>query len=215
MIALNKTIQPFETYTAEYDEWYKKYPYVFKSEVEAIRNMLPAGESHGIEVGLGTGRFSVALGIKEGVEPSFAMRKMAIARGVEVMDSIAERLPYKSLHFDFVLMSSCVSYFFNVHAAFCEAHRVLKRKGSLVIGFVDKNSIIGNFYEAKKANSIFYKHATFYSVPQIVAELREAGFKELEFSQTLFHNLDEIKEFEPAIEGYGNGSFVVIKAIKK
>ena len=69
--------------------------------------------------------------------------------------------------------------------------------------------------EAKKANSIFYKHATFYSVPQIVAELGEAGFKELEFSQTLFHNLDEIKEFEPAIEGYGNGSFVVIKAIKK
>jgi hypothetical protein len=45
--------------------------------------------------------------------------------------------------------------------------------------------------------------------------LKEAGFKEFEYNQTLFGGLDEIKEVQLPKQGYGQGSFVVVKAIKK
>lgn len=205
----------FKTHSVEYDAWYDKYPYVFESEVEAVRDALPEGNIRGIEVGLGTGRFAEALGIKDGVEPIFEMRNMAYKRGIDVMDAIAERLPYKDLQFDFVLMVNCIYYFQSIQSAFKEAHRVLKRDGTLIIGFVEKNSIIGKSYELKKQDSTFYKNANFYSTEKITEEIKASGFNRLEFSQTLFKNLDEIKEFEPTKPGVGEGSFIVIKAIKK
>jgi len=206
---------PFETHSVEYDTWYDRYPYVFESETEAIRSALPGGNIRGIEVGLGTGRFAQALGIKEGVEPIFEMRKIALQRGIEVIDAVAERLPYKDMQFDFVLMVSCISYFQQLHPEFKEAHRVLKRGGTLIVGFVEKNSVIGKSYELRRQDSTFYKHAIFYSSEKVAEEIQKVGFTKLEFSQTLFEELDEIKEFEPAKPGVGEGSFIIIKAIKK
>lgn len=215
MTTISKLIEPFEKHSAEYDAWFDKNQFAFKSEVEALREMLPPGESHGIEVGLGTGRFAVALGLKEGVEPSLAMRTMAAKRGIEVMDAVAENLPYKDIHFDFVLMASCIHYFSDLKKAFLEANRVLKKGGSLIVGVIDKDGALGRNYEEKKAESIFYKHATFYPMSRIISELKETGFNDLQFSQTLFKKLDEMEEMEAAKEGYGEGSFVVIKALKK
>lgn len=207
---------PFDTHVAEYEAWYDQYPFVFKSEVEAIRQMLPEGDNlTGIEVGLGTGQFSTALGIKEGIEPSRAMRSLAINRGIEVVDGVAERLPYGDLRFDFVVMAFCISYFSDLQLAFQEACRVLKKKGTLVVGFVDRNSTIGNYYEHHKTESTFYKSANFYTVEKVMISLSQAGFKHFEFCQTLFGALDDIKIFQAAKDGYGEGSFVVVQAVKK
>jgi ubiquinone/menaquinone biosynthesis C-methylase UbiE len=206
---------PFDDHVAEYEAWYKKYPFVFQSEVEAIRNFLPAGDKiRGMEVALGTGRFSKELGIKEGIEPAPNMRSLALKKGIEVISAEAEHLPYKDMSFDFVLMAFCISYFENLSAAFSEAARVLKKGGSLIVGFIDKNSLIGKYYEQRKPHSVFYRDANFYSIKRIISELKKTGLKQLEFSQTLFHQLDEIREFQPAKSGYGDGSFVVIKAVK-
>ena len=208
-------IAPFENYAEDYDNWFQKYPYVFESEVAALRDVLPLGDSRGLEIGLGTGRFSQALGLKEGIEPSLAMRKMALSRGIDVMDAVAEKLPFKDLRFDFVLIVSSISYFNDIHMAFQEARRVLKPGGSIIIGFIEKNSIIGKYYENKRHESIFYKQANYYTVAKLTSALTSAGFINLKYSQTLFKNLDEIKTFEPAELGFGKGSFVVIKATKK
>jgi ubiquinone/menaquinone biosynthesis C-methylase UbiE len=211
----SKIIEPFEKHYLEYDAWFDAYPAVFQSEVEALREMLPVGESHGIEVGLGSGRFSVALGIKEGIEPSFELRNMAYKRGIEVMDAVAEKLPFRDLHFDFVLMPGSISYFYALPNAFEEANRVLKIGGSIIIGFIEKESPIGKFYSAKKDKSTFYKNANLYSMEHVVKELKKAGFHDFEFKQTLFKELDEITEFEASKPGYGEGSFSIIKALKK
>lgn len=206
---------PFDEHVAEYEEWFGKYPFVFQSEVEAIRDLLPTGENvSGIEVALGTGRFAKELGIKEGIEPSPHMRALALKRGIEVLSAEAEHLPYKDMKFDFVLMAFCISYFEDLHRAFKEAQRVLKIGGALIVGFIDKESTIGKFYEERKPESVFYKQANFYTPKRIIAELKQLKFKDLQFSQTLFHALDDIKKFEPAKPGYGEGSFVIIKAIK-
>ena len=205
----------FDDHVAEYDEWYDQYPWVFKSEVEVLREMLPAGEKlNGIEVGVGTGRFSKALDIKEGIEPSPNMRSVALERGLETMNGVAESLPYADHRFDFVLMNFCISYFENLHIPFKEANRVLNNNGALVVGFVDKESTIGRYYEEHKPESTFYKQANFYSVKKVLQELRNAGFKHTTVRQTLFGSLDDIKELQPSTLGYGEGSFVVIRATR-
>lgn len=210
-----ENIQAFETHVEEYEEWFEKYKAVFLSEVSAIQDLMPAGDDLlGLEIGTGTGRFAEALGFKEGVDPSSAMREKAARRGINVRDAYAEALPYHDLSFHIVLMNFSICYFESLHRAFKEAFRVLKDQGVLIVGFLDKNSPIGKQYESQKSKSLFNKHANFYSSERVEEELKKAGFKELTFSQTLFHPLDEIKEVETAKPGRGEGSFVLIKAVK-
>lgn len=205
----------FDKNAQAYDAWFDHYPFVFQSEVEAIRALLPQGESHGIEVGLGTGRFAKALGVKEGIEPAQAMRELALHRGIEVFDASAEHLPYKDMRFDFVLMASCISYLNSLLPAFMEAHRVLRTGGAIIVGFIPRDSLLGKSYEAKRSESLFYKQAVFYTPERVAEALRKAGFVGLIYSQTIFHPLHRIGSLELAEEGFDKGSYVLIKAYKK
>jgi SAM-dependent methyltransferase len=215
LIMKTEKINLFNEHIAEYEAWFKKYPFVFKSELAAIKGFLSKRRNiKGIEVGLASGRFSKSLGITEGIEPAEKMRELAKEKDIFSLNAKAEKLPYRSLLFDFVLMNSCISYFDDLSAAFKEAFRVLKRGSCLIVTFIDKESTIGKYYQRKRNESIFYRDATFYGVSRIKKELKLAGFKELQFSQTLFHDLDKIKTTEKALPGYGKGSFVIVKAIK-
>ncbi len=73
---------------------------------------------------------------------------------------------------------------------------------------------MGKLYEQHKKNSVFYKIATFYSTKEVIDYLNKVGFKEFNFKQTIFRSLKEIKNVELVKEGYGEGSFVVIRARK-
>ncbi|MDZ7291349.1 MAG: hypothetical protein ONB44_18200 [candidate division KSB1 bacterium] len=85
--------QPFDNYLAGYEEWFTQHRFVCLSEVEveAIRHFVPEGKKR-IEIGIGTGRFARPFRIKEGVEPSAAMREFAIQHGLTVYDGVAEAL---------------------------------------------------------------------------------------------------------------------------
>ena len=74
---------------------------------------------------------------------------------------------------------------------------------------------IAKDYQENRKKSTFFKHATFYSVAQIQSFLKETGFKNLEYNQTLFGEIDEITDIQTTKEGFGEGSFVVVKATKK
>jgi ubiquinone/menaquinone biosynthesis C-methylase UbiE len=206
----------FDKNVEAYEAWYDNYPEVFQSEVTAIREQLLKlpEDIYGIEVGLGTGMFSKALGIKEGLEPSEEMAKKAMKRGIEIMKGVAEKLPYSDYHFDFLLFVT-ICHLKNLKMALREAHRVLKPGGSVIIAFLDKKQTIAQQYEEKRHRSTFFKNATYYSVDKVKELLKEAKFKNLEFNQTLFGELNEIKDVQTPKEGYGEGSFVVVKAVKK
>ena len=79
----------FEEAAVEYDEWFETHKWVYQSEVEAVRKFIPkTGE--GVEIGVGTGCFSIPFGIKVGVEPAKAMAEIARKRGISVYESKAE-----------------------------------------------------------------------------------------------------------------------------
>ena len=206
-------IEPFEKHPLKYEQWFDKHKFAYESELQAIRKLLPQG-GNGLEIGVGSGRFAVPLGIKLGIEPSSKMMQIALRRGIEVIGGVAESLPFRNLQFDFALMVTTICFLDNVEVAFNEAYRILKPDGCLIIGFIDKDSPVGQLYQQHKYESVFYKIATFYSVDEVVSCLKKAKFNGFDFSQTIFHNLAEMEGIELVREGYGEGSFVVVRAVK-
>jgi len=151
--------------------------------------------------------------VRIGVEPSEAMSSIARQRGVKVKKGFAENLPFKDKSFDFVLFVTTICFLDDISQSFNEAYRVLKENGEIIIGLIDKNSYLGKRYEEIKRGNKFYKNAKFYSVDGIVNLLKLSNFHNFSFYQTLI-NLNN-KEVETPQKGYGKGSFVIIKAIKK
>ncbi|MCL6087403.1 MAG: methyltransferase domain-containing protein, partial [Actinobacteria bacterium] len=99
----------FDDNADEYDRWYDDNKEIYQSEVLALKQVVPAGK-RGLEVGVGTGRFAVPLGVKVGVEPSEAMSSIARQRGVKVKKGFAENLPFKDKSFDFVLFVTTICF---------------------------------------------------------------------------------------------------------
>lgn len=206
-------IEPYEGYPDKYDAWFTRNRFAYESELRAVRILLPAGGT-GVEIGVGTGRFAGQLGIPIGVEPSGSMGKIARKRGIAVIRGIAEALPFRDGRFDFALMVTTLCFFDDVEGSLREAHRVLTPAGSLVIGFLDRGSPLGRTYEERKGESLFYRDATFHSAREVIAFLKNAGFRTLTFRQTVFQDPDRMEDIEPVREGYGEGCFVVVKAGK-
>lgn len=206
-------IEPFERYAEKYEEWFENNAFVYESELQAMRVLLPK-KGIGMEIGIGTGRFAAPLGIKIGVEPANAMRTAAQERKLEVIKGVAEALPFPDEHFDFALMVTTLCFVDDVERAFQEAYRVIKPGGYFLNGFVDRDSFLGKIYEQHKKENVFYKSAQFYSVTEVIFYLEKTGFHDLKFTQTVFHRLEQITEVEPVQEGYGKGAFIVVRARK-
>jgi SAM-dependent methyltransferase len=206
-------IFPFQRYTGQYEDWFSDHRWVYEAELKAVKALIPESD-RGLEVGVGTGRFAKPLGIKTGLEPSVRMRKIARHRGIKVLAGVAENLPFGDGKFDWVLMVTTVCFLDDIHQAFLEAHRVLANDGFFIAGIVDRNSPIGQQYLKHQNESVFYKLATFFSVDEVVKIMRQAGFIDFRFRQTIFQGLSEIDDKEPVEPGYGEGSFVAIRGRK-
>ncbi len=206
-------IQPFEKHAEEYDAWFTTYKNVFNSELKAIRKAMPAGRNF-IEVGLGSGIFASALGINEGIEPSDRMRERAIKLGIYAFKGVAEALPYANNSQTGVLMVTTICFVDDIYKTFHEAYRVLKLNGNLVIGFVDKDSQMGMLYQKNKTKDVFYKDATFYNTEEVIKIIQTVGFKTVNIYQTVFDSIDKVDQVQEPMNGYGKGSFVVLKAKK-
>ena len=207
---MNKSIFIFNKRAQEYDRWFDSHPEVFKSELNALKRFILKLKQNqsALEIGVGTGRFAQHLGIKIGIEPAVKMAELAKKRGIKVIVATAEDLPFSDSCFELVLMNTVLCFLDDPEIAIREAKRVLKHKGKLVIGMIDKDSFLGRLYESRKSG--FYKYANLYSVPQVLLLLKENGFSEIKVCQTVFNIPDKIKDIDPVIEGWGKGGFVVI-----
>jgi len=203
--------KPFEENRELYEEWFIRNDAVYKSELKAIRHFIPE-QGKGIEIGIGSGLFAKPLGIKDGIEPSEKMRELAIKRGLNVLNGVAEKLPFKDNEYDFALMVTTICFVDNPAKAIREVNRILMSGGHFILAFVDKNSKVGKEYQKMKERSLFYKDAIFFSTEELLSLLKTNGFKESQIVQTVFGNLEDVNEIQNFKTGYSDGSFVVISA---
>jgi ubiquinone/menaquinone biosynthesis C-methylase UbiE len=203
----------FDHSALEYDDWFVRHELAYQSELVAIKTLMPT-QGNGLEIGVGTGRFAGPLGIKVGVEPAKAMSVIARKRGIKVIEAYAEELPFENGSFDFVLMVTVLCFLADPFRALCEATRVLKPRGRLIVGIIDPDSPLGQAYETNKKKSKFYRQAKFHPVGQVLEWLEDLGYADLKTCQTLFQDSATAKVIQPVKKGHGEGIFVVIAGEK-
>ena len=202
----------FNKTAIEYDLWFDEHENAWRSELLALESFIPQGKE-GLEVGVGTGRFAAEFGIKTGIEPAHNMAEMARTRGIKVIEGVGENLPYADNRFDFVLLVAVDCFVDDIEKTYSEAFRVLKHGGRIIIGLLDKNGTVAQKYQAKKAPDNVYWYSHFHTTEETVSLLEKVGFKNFEFYQTL--TVPDPPMAEEPLPGYGQGSFVAIKAEKQ
>ncbi len=139
------------------------------------------------------------------------MLRLADERGIQVVRGVGEDIPFRDGSFDFALIVTTICFFDDPLKALKETARILKPKGTVIIGFIDKNSSLGQIYQKKKDDDVFYSGANFFSVEDVIELLNQLGFSDPSFVQTIFEGIDTTSVEKPE-EGYGEGSFVVVRA---
>lgn len=205
------SIKIFDSNFKKYDDWFENHPEEFRAELSAIKPFIGKDEI-GLEVGAGSGRFMSALGCKFGVEPSLNFRQMGIQKGLSIVDGVAEKLPFQDKAFDYVLFVTSLCFVEDQNLAIAEANRVLKDSGKLIVAFLNKNSSLVKKYQ-NSSESSFFRFANFLSQDDVTLILKNNGFDEFEFNQTLLENTNE--NTLNVVNGNGLGAFIVVKANKQ
>lgn len=121
-------------------------------------------------------------------------------------------MPLGNSTFDYAAIIITLCFVKSPVTVLAETKRVLKKKGKLIIGIIDKDSFLGKYYQRKK--SVFYKQANFFAVKELVNLLKVLGFSRFTYYQTVFHLPEKINSIEKPRKGFGKGGFVVIKGKK-
>ena len=203
---------PFEEHADRYEEWFESYEAAYRSELDALRRFI-TGDEECVEIGVGTGRFAAPLGVGVGVDPAGGMLRRADECGVEPVRGVAEALPFGDATFDTALVVTTLCFLDDVSRALREARRVLRPGGQFVVGLLDEDSAVGQQYLARADESPFYRDASFVSTEDLLAELETTGFGNFETVQTVFEMPGELDEPDSARDGYGDGVFVVVRAV--
>jgi SAM-dependent methyltransferase len=204
-------VEPFVRHHRRYDEWFERHGPAYVSELLAVRALVP-WEGRGLEIGVGTGRFAGPLGVKFGIDPAGERLGSARARGVTVARAVGEALPFTDAAFDYALVVTTLCFVDDARAVLREIARVLRPGGEVIIGWIDRESPLGQDYVTHQAENVFYREATFYSAAEVEALLRETGFNHLVRVQTLSTPLSQIQNIEPISAGVGRGAFLVVRA---
>jgi SAM-dependent methyltransferase len=204
-------VEVFERELDRYEAWFDEHRNAHAAEVRAVKELVPAA-GRSVEIGVGTGRFARPLGVRLGVDPCLAMLRLARDRGVEVLMGVGEALPLPDACFDVALMVTTICFLDDIDRAFHEVRRILRPKGCIVVGLVDRDSPLGRAYLERRGESVFYSLAEFYSVEEIMRLLSRVGFRGFEYRQTLFGPPAETPASEPVKSGFGEGSFAAVRA---
>ncbi len=202
----------FDDNAKRYDDWFERNKIAFKTEVEAFKAVVPE-KGKGLEIGVGTGRFAEALNIGTGIDISEEMMKYAVKRNIVCIKADAACMPFCDNVFDFVLVTTTICFLKKPVTVLKEACRVMKKSGTMAVGFVDRESFLGKAYAKKE--SPYYKEAVFYSVLEVKTMLKKAGFKIQKVIRTMTKMPEKINSVEYPLKKGNKGGFVVIKAVKK
>lgn len=175
---------PFDTFAQEYDSWYDIHPDLFELELQALEKLNLPYQKHSIEIGGGSGRFSQKLNLHYLLDQSINMAKIAKKRNIFPIVANAENLPIKKkkiVRFYF-LFSFC--FIDNPHQTL-EEIKAVNPKAEIVIMFINKDSNLGQTYEARKKDNKFYKNTKFFTRYEMISILKKHNFQIIRESDAL------------------------------
>mgnify|MGYP006295646789 CR=1 FL=1 len=228
----------FDAYAGEYDAWFMENENLLRSEVALVASVMKdCGKA--LSVGCGSGLFEYFLKkdygitVGEGIEPSEAMAEIARKRGMTVTIDTAEDADMGLETYDTILFNGTPSYISDLPAAFEKARNGLKKGGKIVVIDVPKEGSFALLYNlAKTVGSWehelfrgvkpgavypieFVKDANWRTTLEKVEVLKNTGFSDFEYAQTLTrHPLYANDNFEEPKEGFDKGDYVAICATK-
>lgn len=217
-------------HASRYDRWWGKNGNIFESEALAIDALMPDERENAIEIGCGTGMFTLRLGIPFGVEPSEPMANLAREKGIDVINARAEDIPFEEREFSSALLCGVISYVDDLRATFEEAHRILQWRGRIVVAFLQKGIGFAQLYDKAVERGRYLDEETpeepyplemaekaeWRSVEEVFNQLHQVGFTNLTTVQTLTgkpKNANKTVELPKA--GHDRGSWIVVRGIKR
>ena len=170
----------FDLIADAYDQWYDtpEGRVIFQAEVDCLRLLCDEFPGRWLEIGIGTGRFALALGVEEGIDPSPRMLDKAAQRGIRTYRGTAEHLPFPDGAFDGVLMALTLCFIHDAELAMQQCARVLDPLGTVLIGAIPADGPWGRFYTRKALEGhLVYSLARFRSASEILALAGNAGLE--------------------------------------
>lgn len=214
----NDVADAFSLHAEDYDRWFDdpRGLMLFELEVKAMRLLMKDMSPPFLEIGVGSGRFAAALGIRYGVEPAEALLEMAKKRGVRVERAFGEKLPFPKDLFGGVFILFTLCFVKEPTMVLSEAKRVLRNGGALIIGIINKESRWGELYQTKKTEGhSIYQYARFYSIKEVVSLVKDSGLTVEAYSSTLCQPPSDMSHEEAAHNGLvEDAGFVCIRARK-
>lgn len=215
---LDSMASMFDSCAEDYDRWFDnpKSTILFKAELAAVRSVLHGIQRPYLEIGVGTGRFARELGIQYGIDPAIRMLRIAETRGVEVKQATGESLPFGDHVFGAVFILFTLCFVQNPEQVLREVKRVLRKKGGLIVGILNRESPWGRLYAKKKEEGHpIYRHAHFFSIPELSGLIRKSGMFIEAYASALLQLPSEEPHEEKAVKGaMNNAGFICILARK-
>ncbi len=154
----------------------------FVNDVEKILLedlMHPRAEEMWIDLGCGTGSYSMVLAshgcVVVGVDESQPMLERARlqrpeAAQITYIQGDIGNLPYGAGTYDGALLQVALEFVSDPRRVICEALRVLKPRGRLVMGVIQGSGAWAKSYRARarQESSSVYGHAHFWTLPELV-----------------------------------------------
>lgn len=228
----------FDEYAAKYDSWFLDNQNVLLSEVRLVASTLRnAGKV--LSVGCGSGLFEkimrddFGIDVTDGVEPSPAMADIARKRGMNVVVATGEDVEFPRGVYDTIMFNGSPSYITDLAKVIAKVYDALPDGGRIILIDVPKESAYGIMYNLAKTLGTwdhpllegvyppdpypieFVNVANWRTTAEKIDLLKKAGFRDLEFAQTLTtHPLYSDVKAEMPVEGYDRGDYVAVTGYK-
>lgn len=176
-----------------YDNYYqsdfgKKVNKIEQNIIGTLLKQIPKSEM--LELGCGTGHWSEYFSKKgftlTGIDISEVMLNIARNKNInaEFKYADSQNIPFKDESFKIISSITMLEFVENQDRVINEIYRVLKKGGWLVLGCLNKDSIIAK----NKKNSETFKNANFLTIHEIKSKLEK--FENLSYQSGLYLNAD-------------------------
>ena len=191
-----KSSSVFHERADEYDSWFED-SLLFDIEAATIKALAVPATSPALEIGVGPGRVARAFGSDFGIDPAKAPLQLAANREIKVCQAVGESLPFSSNCFARISIFFTLCFVQNPAQVLVECHRVLKKDGHLVLGFVPVSSRWGKaLLQKKETGHPFYEHAHFFNVKECEDLIQDSGFSIINSSSSLYQKPGEVSTME-------------------